>query len=126
MQFLKTMHGRLTAIYATALFAGLCLFGAVSAFFLVQLYQTVLDTRLRATATALSAIAVDSGTGLVLEPGDAEQFARVVTPRMDGALVRTNGAVVTATAAKLPSEILQSALRPPAAPVGRGMNYPES
>ena len=113
MRFLKTLHGRLTAAYATALFAGLCAFAAVSAFFLLQLYQSVLDARLRATATALNAIAVDSGSGLTLDPGDAEQFARVVSPKLDAVLMRTDGTVVTTTAASVAASLRRIAQYPP-------------
>ena len=114
MRFLKTLQGRLTATYATALFAGLCLFAAVSAFFLVQLYQAVLDARLRATATALVAIAVDSGTGLALDKDDTDQVGRAVSPRLDGMLVRTNGSIVATTAAGVPEAIQQIGAHPPA------------
>src|ERR1700724_4836725 len=114
MRFLKTLNGRLTFAYAAALFVGLCLFAAVSAFFLVQLSAAVLDARLRATATALTAIAVDSGNGLTLDPGDAEQFARVVSTRLDGVLVRNDGTVVTTTTAGVPPEPRRLAASPPA------------
>jgi signal transduction histidine kinase len=122
MRFLKTLNGRLTLAYATALFAGLCVFAAVSAFFLVQLSSAVLDARLRATATALTAIAVDSGSGLTLDPGDAEQFARVVSPRLDAVLVRRDGSVVTSTTAGIPPEILRLASSPPADLAPRTIN----
>jgi signal transduction histidine kinase len=109
MRFLKTLHGRLTAAYATALFVGLCVFAAVSAFFLVQLYQSVLDTRLRATATALAAIAASANPGLRLDSDDVKQFARVVSPRLDGMLVRNDGSIVATTAASIPPEIRSAA-----------------
>ena len=105
MRFLRTLHGRLTAAYATALFAALCLFASISAFFLVQLYQSVLDARLRTTAAALVAIAVDTGPALELDPGEEAQFARVVSPRLDAVLVRENGAIVATTSAGVPAQI---------------------
>jgi len=114
MRLPRTLHGRLTATYAAALFAGLCLFAAVSAVFLVQLYQSVLDARLRATATALVAIAVESADGLALDKGDVEQFARVVSPRLDGMLVRLDGSTVATTASGVPAAIRQVASDPPA------------
>lgn len=108
MRLPKSLQGRLTIAYATALFAGLCLFAAVSGFFLVQLSGAVLDARLRATAIAATAIAVDSGDGLVLDSGDARQFARVVTTALDGALVRKSGEVVLTTSSGVPPAIREA------------------
>jgi signal transduction histidine kinase len=113
MRFLKTLHGRLTAAYATALFAGLCLFAAVSAFFLIQLYQAVLDARLRVTATALEAIAVESNRGLALDKDDRDQIGRAVSPRLDGMLIRTDGSIVATTAAGVPEAIQQVGIHLP-------------
>jgi two-component system OmpR family sensor kinase len=117
MPLLRSLAGRLTVTYAAALLICLGLFAVVSSFFLLRLSAAVLDARLRATAAAATAIAVDSGDGLQLDPGDAQQFTRVVTTRLDGALVRSNGQVVVTTSAGVPPEIVLAAAR-----ITHGMN----
>lgn len=109
MRLLRSLAGRLTVTYAAALLIGLGLFAVVSSFFLLRLSAAVLDARLRATAAAATAIAVDSGDGMQLDPGDARQFVRVVTTRLDGALIRPAGQVVVTTSAGVPQEVLLAA-----------------
>lgn len=108
MRLPRALHARLTIVYAAALFATLCLFAAVCAIFLVQLSRGVLDARLRATALAVNAIGVDAGPMLHLDPGDAEQFSQVVTPRLDAAIFRSNGSIVVTTASGVPSPIREA------------------
>ncbi len=107
----RSLHARLTTVYATALFVALFVFASVSAFFLVQLSRGVLDARLRATALGIDAIAMDTGPQLKLDAGDAEQFTQVVTPRLDAAMFRLSGAVVVTTASGVPPAIREAAVR---------------
>jgi signal transduction histidine kinase len=109
---LRTFEGRLTAVFAGGLFVVLLVFAAVSAFFLAQLSEAVLDAKLRETATALNAIAIDSGPALTLGPGAAAQFARDVTAQLDGALVRSDGSVSITSAVVIPDAV-QAMIRPP-------------
>jgi len=109
MRLPRSIEGRLTIVYAAGLFAGLCAFAVISAFFLVQLSNAVLDAKLRATATAVTAIAADSGASLSMDPGDTAQFARVVTSRMAAAILRPDRSVVIASASQVPPEVLASA-----------------
>ena len=111
MRLPRSLHARLTIVYASALFAALCLFAAVSAFFLAQLSRSVLDARLRATTLALAAMSADTGPNLALDPADAQQFAQVVTPRLDAAMFRTNGSVVVTTSSGVPPLIREAAVR---------------
>ena len=106
----RTLHGRLTLAYATALFAGLCLFAAVSGFSMVRLSGAVLDTRLRATAAAVAGFAADSEPGIIFDSGDSEQFRRMVTTRLDAALLRADGSLVIETSAGVPPTV-RDALR---------------
>ncbi|HET9342068.1 MAG TPA: HAMP domain-containing sensor histidine kinase [Candidatus Eremiobacteraceae bacterium] len=102
MRFLRSLHGRLTLAYAAALFLALCVFAGVSSFFLIQQYQAALDARLRATATALGAIGLGAGPTLHLDAGDLVEVQHMVTPRLDGAIFRNDGSVVTTTSSGVP------------------------
>lgn len=105
MRFPRSLHGRLTLAYAAALFLVLCLFAGVSAFFLIQQYQAALDARLRATATALVAIGLEAGPKLHFDAGDIAQIQHDVTPRLDGAVFRLNGSLVTTTSTGVPAGV---------------------
>jgi len=105
MHFLRTLHGRLTLAYAAALFLALCVFAGVSAFFLIQQYQAALDARLRATANALVAIGLEAGPRLHFDPSDITQIEHDVTPRLDGAMFRSDGSVVTTTSSGVPAGV---------------------
>jgi len=111
MHFLRTLHGRLTLAYAAALFLALCVFAGVSAFFLIQQYQAALDARLRATATALGAIGLEVGPPLRFAAGDIAQIQHDVTPRLDGAVFRVDGSVVTTTSSGVPASVRDAVTR---------------
>ena len=111
MRFPRSLHGRLTLAYAAALFVALCVFAGVSAFFLIQQYQAALDARLRETATALSAIGLEIGPSLKFDPGDIAQIEHDVTPRVDGAVFRLDGSVVTSTSSGVPSGVRDAVIR---------------
>lgn len=102
---LKTLEGRLTVAFAAGLFIVLCVFSAVSAVFLAQLSEAALDARLRETATAVAAIAVDARPDLTLDRAQSAQFARVVPTRLDAALVRRDGTVAETTATVIPQPV---------------------
>jgi signal transduction histidine kinase len=106
MRLLRSLHGRLTFAYATAMLVGLCVFASVSAFFLLQLSANVLDTRLRTTAQALTAIATDAGPQLTLTAKERLEFQRVVK-QLDAALYRPDGSIVITTAISVPGAIAE-------------------
>lgn len=111
MRFPRSLHGRLTLAYAGALFIALCVFAGVSAFFLIQLYQGALDARLRTTATALDAIGLEAGPSLRLDAGDITQIQHDVTARLDGAVFRLDGSVVTTTSSGVPEAVRAAVVR---------------
>lgn len=111
MRFPRSLHGRLTLAYAAALFMALAVFAAVTSFFLIQLYQAALDARLHATATALSAIGLEVGPALRFDAGDVTQIQHDVTPRLDGAVFRLDGTVVTTTASGVPRAVRDAVVK---------------
>ncbi|HYK54522.1 MAG TPA: HAMP domain-containing sensor histidine kinase [Candidatus Eremiobacteraceae bacterium] len=111
MRFPRSLHGRLTLAYAAALFVALCVFAGVSAFFLIQQYQAALDARLRETATALGAIGLEVGPSLKFDSGDIAQIDHDVTPRVDAAIFRVDGSVVTTTSSGVPSGVRDAVVR---------------
>ncbi|HXW77255.1 MAG TPA: HAMP domain-containing protein, partial [Candidatus Eremiobacteraceae bacterium] len=105
MRPFRTLHGRLTLAYASALFAGLALFASVSALFLIRLSTNVVDTRLRTTASALTAIAENAGPALALSSNERLEFNKVVR-QDDAILFRPDGTTVITTAVSIPTEVV--------------------
>ena len=111
MRFPRSLHTRLTLAYAAALLVALAGFAAVSAFFLVRLYEGELDARLHVTAIGLRAFGSDVGDKLVVDKQDAAQFIRAVTPDLDGAIFRRDGSVAVTTAAGIPPAVRDAVTR---------------
>ncbi len=101
---LRTLRGRLSVAYASALIVALLLFAAASLLIVDRAQRSLLDASLSTTGTSIIAgLEITRGT-LELEHSDREQFAAIVGAR-SAAIFDLDGRVTIRSSATLPPAI---------------------
>jgi signal transduction histidine kinase len=105
MSEFRTLRGRLALAYAAALVAALIAFAALTLFVVDRTQRAALDDRLFTALRAVTAIADVHDGGIVLDPTDRRQFARIVGRRLDAAVLDVSGRPLVATTASVPPNV---------------------
>ncbi|MGH7709106.1 MAG: sensor histidine kinase, partial [Vulcanimicrobiaceae bacterium] len=101
----RTLRGRLTLTYASALALALLLFAVVSLVILDRTQRGALDQQLATAARATGAIIdVQNGT-IALEEVDRVQFRKVLGIQLNGAILARDGTILVSSSTELPNGV---------------------
>lgn len=93
----KTLRGRLTLAYASALIAALVVFAVIALAVVDGAQRRALDAGLQATAGALGIVGDIRGGRLTLDAGDRRQFGAIVGTKTESAIVSQDGSIAIST-----------------------------
>ena len=101
----RTLRGQLGLAYAAALLLILIAFAAATLALIDSIGRTTLDERLQTAARAISAIVDEHDGRIAVEAKDRQQFARIVGPRLDAAIIDDALGSVDSTVVQVPAAV---------------------
>jgi signal transduction histidine kinase len=101
----RTLRGQLGLAYAAALLIILIVFAAATLALIDSIGRTTLDERLQTAARAISAIVDEHDGRIAVEAKDRQQFARIVGPRLDAAIIDNALGSVDSTVVQVPAAV---------------------